>query len=39
MTLYIQKGFSSDCALGRLVWYEHHPGMAPAINRETQMKA
>ncbi len=33
------EGFSSDYGLGRLVWYEHHPDMASAIKRETQMKA
>ncbi len=33
------KGFTSRYGLKTLVWYEHHPDMASAIKRETQMKA
>ena len=33
------EGFSSRYGLGKLVWYEHHEDMVPAIKRETQMKA
>lgn len=32
-------GFSAKYGLDRLVWYEHHPDMTAAIQRETRLKA
>jgi putative endonuclease len=32
-------GFSAKYGLDCLVWYEHHPDMAAAIQRETRLKA